>query len=348
MVRIRELYQQTVQAKAAEQKTAMAPETHKPVPIATADASQKRGEMIAPATKQQTQTEKPGLYQRLMDECRLIFKRLEKNRLLDLGPLPEISSEVVGSLEDNADEILGNVFSSEEPFSLAQHSVNVSFLMVNLGQELDFDERFLQDLSLLGCLHDVGMIPIKQVLQQEDGLSMRQKRELQSHPIESQKILHATRALPGFFGDIAALEHERDDGSGYPNRLSGKSLSDHGQLLGLVDMYEALTHARSFRKPLSSATAMRLIIDENRHAFKREILNSFLKCVPAYPVGAKVRLNSGACARVVRCDRGALFRPVVRLYQRSSRGYELSADYLDLAIEKNYSVEEELTALPGV
>jgi HD-GYP domain-containing protein (c-di-GMP phosphodiesterase class II) len=204
---------------------------------------------------------------------------------------------------------------------------------VRVGCELGLKREHQVDFALLGFLHDVGMVSVEELARRAQRLERSERLTLEKHPLYSQYLLERNRDLPGFVARVAALEHERCDGSGYPNRLGGRKLSEHGHLLGLIDVYEALTHQRPFRSRVSSWQAMRMILQQQRHHFHPEAVRAFLQVVPAFPLGSRVRLSDGRCAQVTAVHAGAHSAPTVRLYQEQAGTPMHMGDAIDLRRE---------------
>lgn len=142
------------------------------------------------------------------------------------------------------------------------------------------DLPFLADIAQAGSVHDVGKITIPVgMLCKTDKLNDEEFKVIKTHVEEGEKIL-SQAGLPGTIISIVACHHERLDGSGYPRGLKGYQISMGARILMYVDMYDAMTHDRCYRKAKSVDEAVR-IIEEDAESGKLDpkILPDFLACV---------------------------------------------------------------------
>lgn len=101
------------------------------------------------------------------------------------------------------------------------------------------------------------------------------------------------------------------DGSGYPRRL--RRLPDATELFAAVDFFEAVTHHRPQRGPVTPHEGMRMLKDMGRGVFRRQVVKSLLDAFSLYPVFSVVKLSGGEVGQVVRVHAHWPLQPVVRL-----------------------------------
>ena len=144
-------------------------------------------------------------------------------------------------------------------------------------------------------------------------LTAKEWEPLRSYPYDSFKILSALGDDYSYLAETAISVYERLDGSGYPNGLKGEEIHPYAQIIGLVDVYEAITHDRPYRKRFSHFEAIREILRAHKRAFRRDILKALLETLSLYPLQSYVKLNSGAIGRVVQTYREQPLRPKIQL-----------------------------------
>lgn len=142
------------------------------------------------------------------------------------------------------------------------HSVRVGHLASDLGRALGFSSKELQHLQVGGMLHDIGKIGIRDdVLLKPGRLSAEERTAIQEHPRIGLKILETvdlpTEVLAGVGG-----HHERLDGSGYPNALSGDQLLIFPRIISVADVYDALITDRPYRGALPLSEVLRMLDEE--------------------------------------------------------------------------------------
>ena len=108
-------------------------------------------------------------------------------------------------------------------------------------------------------------------------------------------------------------EHERENGRGYPQGLSGSQISEYGKIIGLADVYEALTHHRPQRKRLLLHKAVQEIVQTQKIQFHQRLLKVMIEELSVFSLNSLVRLNSNAIGRVTETTPGQPLRPIVQL-----------------------------------
>ena len=115
----------------------------------------------------------------------------------------------------------------------------------------------------------------------------------------SVNILKETTGLPAELPALAALHHERVDGSGYPAGLKGPQIGLMGCMAGLIDSFDALTEARPYGEVMALAAALRVLYDDRDTKYDGPLVEQFIQCIGTYPVGAMVELHSGEIGIVI-------------------------------------------------
>ncbi|MGB3479198.1 MAG: HD-GYP domain-containing protein [bacterium] len=127
------------------------------------------------------------------------------------------------------------------------HNQRVSRYSLQLGRQLELDEKEMVILETAALLHDFGKICIdEKILIKPTSLTEREKTEIQQHAIKGYYI------LAGFAEFKEALygvktHHERYDGSGYPEGLSEEDIPFIGRIIAVADAYDAMTSKRPYR-----------------------------------------------------------------------------------------------------
>ena len=119
-----------------------------------------------------------------------------------------------------------------------------------LGEAVGCREDQLKALRLGGYLHDVGKIGVPDSVLQKDGpLTSDERDVIKQHPLIGERLCGSLRSL-ALVRPIVRHHHERLDGQGYPDRLSGDEVPLLAQIVGVVDVYDALTTERPYRAAL--------------------------------------------------------------------------------------------------
>jgi len=157
-----------------------------------------------------------------------------------------------------------------------QHSSRVTHLALKIGEEIGCSQGDLDILNFSGLLHDIGKIGIRDNILLKPGPLTEEEREvIKKHPVIGANIV-------GHLGlwkseqEIICHHHERWDGMGYPDGLSGNSIPLLSRILAVADVYDALTSDRAYRKKLSPKTAIDIILKGSGTQFDPEIVKVFL------------------------------------------------------------------------
>jgi len=152
-------------------------------------------------------------------------------------------------------------------------------------------------LANLAPLHDIGKVGVPDSLLNKKGvLTAEETVEMRKHPGHGRDvILHAERdagssddVILAMAKDIVYTHHEKWDGSGYPEGLSGTAIPIAGRLMALVDVYDAVTTRRAYRDPMSHEEAVEFIVSGRGTHFDPAVVDAFVQVSPivrqlAYP-----------------------------------------------------------------
>jgi hypothetical protein len=130
---------------------------------------------------------------------------------------------------------------------------------------------------------------------------------------------------------ITAHHHERLDGSGYPEGLQGEQISAFGQMAAVIDIYDALTSERCYKKSMPPTHALRKLLEWSQSYVKRELVEQFIAHVGIYPLGTLVRLQSGFLGVVLSHGEKGLLYPMVRVVYDTRKAARIEPFIIDLS-----------------
>lgn len=157
------------------------------------------------------------------------------------------------------------------------HSNQVADLSVKLAQALGVKGGALVSLRRGALLHDIGKMGTPDaILHKEEGLTEEERRIIQRHPTDAYNMLCRIDYLHEAL-EIPYCHHEKWDGSGYPRGLMGKEIPLSARIFSLVDVWDALTNDRPYRKAMTPEEALKIILAERGKSFDPEVVDVFLR-----------------------------------------------------------------------
>ncbi len=131
------------------------------------------------------------------------------------------------------------------------HSGRVAMYAREIARLYGYSEEQLNDIYIMGLLHDVGKIGVPDtVINKPAKLTDEEFDLIKQHPVKGYKILENIKEMPQL-ANGARWHHERFDGKGYPDGLSGEDIPEEARIIAVADSYDAMTSRRSYRDPLS-------------------------------------------------------------------------------------------------
>ncbi len=196
------------------------------------------------------------------------------------------------------------------------HSLNVAILSVVMGAALQLDTRSLRELAIAALIHDIGKVFInKTIVNKPQRLTVQEFQEMKMHSERGYQYLRRYNRLSTLIMRGVLEHHEKFNGDGYPNGLSGDHISIYSRIICVADVYDALTSDRPYRGALIPSEAFEYIMGGYNTQYDPDIVKVFIQKVAPYPVGTVVILSNGKTGIVVRNHEGFGLRPTVRIIE---------------------------------
>jgi putative two-component system response regulator len=166
---------------------------------------------------------------------------------------------------------LGRIIEARDPCTEG-HCERLTDYATALGRELRLDQTDLDALYRGAFLHDIGKIAVPdRVLLKKGKLTRKEYDLMKRHPAIGDDLCRTVRSLDAV-RPIVRHHHERLDGRGYPDGLAGDRIPLLAQIVSIVDVFDALTTERPYRKALPTSTAYQMMRDDARGGWCREDL----------------------------------------------------------------------------
>lgn len=184
---------------------------------------------------------------------------------------------------------LANAVNAKDNYT-ADHSERLANMATAVGRKANMSPRELQDLRYGAILHDIGKIGVPDaVLQKKGPLGTVERELMRQHPIIGWQILKPVLRLNGV-AEIVHHHHERYDGQGYPDHMSGEAIPLGARILNIMDSFSAMMDARVYKAARSQEEAVAELKRCSGTQFDPQLVKIFLRL-----------LESGECFPEHRC-----------------------------------------------
>lgn len=280
-------------------------------------------------------------YRDAQTELADVASAIQSQRPLRIGRLEALASALVSALKQS-DALVVEALSSPSGSTLVTNLINVAIVGTKVGIGLGYYGQELERLALAGLVHDIGLFAVPQSIISKTGrLSQDERTLIEQHPELGYHVTHGAGAEYQWLAQIVRQAHERSNGQGYPNRLKGRQISEMAQIIGVVDVFDALVSERPYRRRLLPHQAVKELLVSERTTFPREILKALVEQLSVYPLGTTVRLTTGEVGTVIGINSRYPLRPVVRVTE-DDNGDRPDVRQVDLSLTPLVSIVETL------
>lgn len=268
------------------------------------------------------------------------IKQFSVTDKLETKELEQCVGTVISEILRNPDvQVSLNDIASNDEYTYT-HSVSTMVYALMIARKLNYDRQKLFVLGMGTLLHDIGKMLIDKEVMFKDGMLTKQEYEyVKMHSLYGYQALRRISSMPEQARLIAYMHHERLDGSGYPQGLSGDDLNEYIRIVSIADVYDALTTDRCYRKRWPANKAMDFLLERSGKEFDPVLLGLFTQQLAVYPNGSLVRLSNRYMGIVSKQNKGMPLRPHVRVIQDPD-GKGITPYELDLMKELSITVIE--------
>ncbi|KAF1050242.1 HD-GYP domain-containing protein [Xylophilus sp.] len=276
------------------------------------------------------------------DAVAAMFHELRMGRTIRSAEAMALVEDIAGSVERHPEALIGMARLKRADDHTFLHSVAVCALMVALGRRLGLPADLQRQAGLAGLLHNMGKAQMPmEILNKPGRLTEEEFAVIRGHAEAGWELLRSHGTAPDAVLDVVLHHHEKFDGSGYPHRLAGGSITLPSRMGTVCDVYDAVTSNRPYNRGWDPALAVRRMHGWTGH-FDPAVLQAFFKSVGIYPSGALVRLRSGRLAVVMGAGSGSLLAPKVRVFYSTLTSEPIVAEVVDRSAP---SCRDRITAL---
>jgi diguanylate cyclase (GGDEF)-like protein len=239
----------------------------------------------------------PDALASLADRALYAAKEMGRNRIVLAGEMDELSlggEEKAGEQAGGAifkklagldsqftdiflhgiEEIVG-LLEARDP-NMADHARKVQFYAERTSREMGLPDRLIKRVRVAAMLHDIGMLALPdEVVLNPGELDAQQIAMMRRHPLLSVRMMEKMEFLEQ---EIPAVRyhHERFDGRGYPEGISGSAIPLTARILAVADVFDALTSSRTFRRALGFGAALERLGESAGSQLDPTVVEAFL------------------------------------------------------------------------
>lgn len=264
-----------------------------------------------------------------------------KSGILDLNleksVIIENTETVTKLIKKNFSQHTMQIFNSilnvrEKDEYLYRHSIHVSTISYLIGRWLDYDEKKLTRLMKAALLHDIGKLKISRELLDKPGkLNEEEFNEIKKHSVHTYEILKNFEIIDKEMLSATIMHHEKLDGSGYPLGLKGMQINEFARIISIADIFDAMTSDRVYHKKKLPFEVINMFEKDCFGSIDYKISKLFSTRLLECYIGANIKLNNGAVARIIKINSDCSTKPLIL----TEKG-----ELIDLSIQESLKIEQ--------
>lgn len=234
-----------------------------------------------------------------------VYETIHKEKHIDEFQIKGVAKDIVDYARDNKEKGVSILSIDSVDEYIIEHSINVAILTSFIGNRMTFNQIQLIDLVTGALIHDLS----RENVREEDP----------EHVQKGFDIMRKYRGLSLHSSIVCYEHHENYDGSGYPRKLQGTSISEFSRVIRVADFYDDVLHGiYNDNIPLMPHQAYEYLLAASEKILDPEVVEVFRDTIVFYPNGCTVLLSNGLKGVVIRQNLGSPQRPVVRVYSDDS------------------------------
>src|SRR5512138_44294 len=183
-------------------------------------------------------------YRMAQEQLTGVALAVQREDELNLEAVSVLAQEITQAI-NRSDELLVLAMSGPAGPALITNLVNVGILATKVGAGLGYHGKELERLTFAGLLHDIGLFAVPQSLITKSGRLTQEERTLrEQHPELGYQTIRKAGQKYDWLAEVVRQAHERWNGQGYPNKLKGRQICEFAQIIGVVDIFDALVSPR--------------------------------------------------------------------------------------------------------
>lgn len=232
---------------------------------------------------------------------------------------PKVKKELDNTVEEIKNNLSVNIELLNEILDvkatdeyLYNHSLNVAVVSNLIGRWIGLEQKDLDILILAGLAHDIGKLRVDPAILNKPGkLTDEEFAEMKKHPEYSYQMLMEMGYKDNAILKAVTFHHEKEDGSGYPLKISGDKITIHAKILAIADIFDAMTSNRVYKARVSPFKVLEMFQNQNFGKLDYKIIMVFIKRFTENYVGSEVILSNNQRAKIVSLNAYEITKPLL-------------------------------------
>ena len=232
---------------------------------------------------------------------------------------PKVKKELDNTVEEIKNNLSVNIELLNEILDvkatdeyLYNHSLNVAVVSNLIGRWIGLEQKDLDILILAGLVHDIGKLRVDPAILNKPGkLTDEEFAEMKKHPEYSYQMLMEMGYKDNAILKAVTFHHEKEDGSGYPLKISGDKITIHAKILAIADIFDAMTSNRVYKARVSPFKILEMFQNQNFGKLDYKIIMVFIKRFTENYVGSEVILSNNQRAKIVSLNAYEITKPLL-------------------------------------
>jgi len=246
-----------------------------------------------------------------------VFTQAEQTNKLDYDSIVEKVKTVCDTVREDRRFILRidkNRFIGSNGNYLASHAAKSTIISIIIGLQLKMPSHRLIELGVSALLHEIGMVRLsEETYLSSRPLEIEERKAIFTHPILGYNILKASE-FPMSITTPVLEHHERENGDGYPRKLTSEKISLNAKIIAVACSFEAISAHRPHKEAKDGYAGMTELLKNSGKQYDDAIVRALVFSLSLYPIGLYVLLSNGIRGQVVDVNPENPRFPVVQIF----------------------------------
>ncbi|MDR2094712.1 MAG: HD-GYP domain-containing protein [Treponema sp.] len=194
------------------------------------------------------------------------------------------------------------------------HAVKTMIISIVIGSYFNLPTNRLIDLGIAAILHEIGMFKLPpQIYQSKRSLSPKERKAILTHPVLGYNLLKSFD-FPLPVSLVSLEHHERENGTGYPQKLTSDKISYYAKIIAVACSYEALTASRPHKSAKDGYASMLDLLKNEGKQYDELVVRALVFSLSIYPIGLYVLLSDGRKGQVIDVNPENPRFPIVQIF----------------------------------